>query len=61
MKRDIVGRIASLCHDLKMTVVAEGIETNEELSCMLGLGCEYVQGYLFGRPEENRSPSPYRW
>jgi EAL domain-containing protein (putative c-di-GMP-specific phosphodiesterase class I) len=61
VKRMIVGRIASLCHDLQMSVVAEGIETMDELSCMLDLGCEYLQGYLLGRPEEGRRPSNYPW
>jgi len=61
VKRMIVGRIASLCHELQMRVVAEGIETAEELSCMLDLGCEYVQGFLLGRPEQERRPSLYPW
>ena len=52
VKRLIVGRIAGLCHDLGMRVVAEGIETVAELSCMLDLGCEFLQGYLLGRPSE---------
>jgi len=61
VKRLIVGRIAGLCRDLQMRVVAEGIETNEELACMLELGCEYLQGYLLGRPDEARRPSNYPW
>ncbi len=61
VKRLIVGRIAGLCRDLKMRVVAEGIETSEELTCMLELGCEYLQGYLLGRPRDGRAPSPYAW
>ncbi|MBX3208710.1 MAG: EAL domain-containing response regulator [Labilithrix sp.] len=61
VKRLIVGRIAGLCRDLEMGVVAEGIETPEELSCMLDLGCEYLQGFLLGRPDEARRPSAYPW
>lgn len=61
VKRLIVGRIASLCHDLQMRVVAEGIETPEELGCMLDLGCEYLQGYLLGRPAQDCRPSRYDW
>lgn len=60
-KRLIVGRITSLCQELKMKVVAEGIETTGELGCMLDLGCEYLQGYLLGRPAEPRTPSAYAW
>jgi diguanylate cyclase (GGDEF)-like protein/PAS domain S-box-containing protein len=37
----------SLCHTLDMTVVAEGIETEEQLELLRGLGCEFGQGYLF--------------
>jgi EAL domain-containing protein (putative c-di-GMP-specific phosphodiesterase class I) len=33
-----------------MAVVAEGIETQHQLDVLKGLGCEYGQGYLFGRP-----------
>ena len=61
VKRVIVGRIAGLCRDLKMRVVAEGIETEDELACMIELGCEYLQGYLLGRPEAEPTPSPFRW
>jgi EAL domain-containing protein (putative c-di-GMP-specific phosphodiesterase class I) len=59
VKRLIVGRIAGLCHDLQMRVVAEGIETRAELECMLELGCEYLQGYLLGHPDVRRQPSVY--
>lgn len=61
VKRLIVGRIAGLCHDLQMSVVAEGIETSAELECMLELGCEYLQGYLLGHPDVRRAPSRYGW
>ena len=61
VKRLIVGRIAGLCHDLQMRVVAEGIETHAELACMLDLGCEYLQGYLLGHPDVRRAPSRYAW
>jgi EAL domain-containing protein (putative c-di-GMP-specific phosphodiesterase class I) len=61
VKRTIVGRIAGLCRDLEMRVVAEGIETHDELGCMLALGCEYLQGYLLGRPEAERRASTFVW
>lgn len=54
LKRTLVQRVAGLCRDLDMRVVAEGIETPEELACMADLGCEYVQGFLLGRPEKVR-------
>ncbi|MDQ3289333.1 MAG: EAL domain-containing protein [Pseudomonadota bacterium] len=42
--------ILALARALGMNVVAEGIETEEQRSALLALGCEYGQGYLLGRP-----------
>jgi EAL domain-containing protein (putative c-di-GMP-specific phosphodiesterase class I) len=33
-----------------MNVVAEGVETHEQMSMLKQLGCEYGQGYFFSRP-----------
>jgi diguanylate cyclase (GGDEF)-like protein len=46
----IVQAIVTLAHSLKMDVVAEGIETPEQLQHLKQLGCEYGQGYLFSPP-----------
>ncbi len=42
--------IISLARTLKMGVIAEGIETVEQLTLLRSLGCNYGQGYLFARP-----------
>ena len=47
---EIVRTIVSLAHSLKLSVMAEGIETAEQLELLRELGCEYGQGFLFARP-----------
>jgi diguanylate cyclase (GGDEF)-like protein len=46
----IVKAVIDMANALNMAVVAEGIETHHQLDVLKGLGCEYGQGYLFGRP-----------
>ncbi|MEO1589804.1 MAG: EAL domain-containing protein [Cyanobacteria bacterium J06632_22] len=47
---DIVHTIINLGHQLGMTVVAEGIETESQLQHLRQLGCDYGQGYFFAKP-----------
>lgn len=46
----IVKTIIMLAHQLSREVIAEGVETDEQLSLLRSLGCEYGQGYLFAKP-----------
>jgi diguanylate cyclase (GGDEF)-like protein/PAS domain S-box-containing protein len=46
----IVGAVMGMAHALGMEVVAEGIETEEQLACLNDLGVDYGQGFLFARP-----------
>ena len=39
-----------MASELGISVVAEGIETNDESSFMRDIGCSYGQGYLFEKP-----------
>lgn len=47
---EIVRVIIGLARALGLEVIAEGIETPEQLNAIRGLGCAYGQGYLFSRP-----------
>jgi diguanylate cyclase (GGDEF)-like protein len=46
----IVASVIELAHTLGTAVVAEGVETREQLDELLRLGCEHGQGHLLGRP-----------
>ncbi|QOY92614.1 EAL domain-containing protein [Massilia sp. UMI-21] len=47
----MVDAIISLAHGLRMQVIAEGVETIEQLDYLRGRGCDEVQGHIFARPE----------
>lgn len=46
----IINTIISLAKNLHIEVVAEGIETKQQLNILNDLGCEYAQGYFFSKP-----------
>jgi len=47
---NIVKAILELGHSFGMEIVAEGVETDEQLSILRQLDCNYIQGFLFSRP-----------
>ncbi len=49
-EEEIVRTIIMLSKNLAMAVVAEGVETQEQLDILRKLDCDYGQGYLFSRP-----------
>lgn len=46
----IVSTIISLAHALKLEVIAEGVETEEQKNILRLLKCDLAQGYLFHKP-----------
>jgi diguanylate cyclase (GGDEF)-like protein len=50
--KTLVSTIISLAHAFGMTVVAEGVETEDQLGVLWELGCDQAQGFLFSRPVE---------
>jgi diguanylate cyclase (GGDEF)-like protein/PAS domain S-box-containing protein len=48
--RNMVATIVTIAHNLGLQVVAEGVETNQQLSFLSGLRCEQMQGYLYSKP-----------
>jgi len=62
--RSIVDAVIGLAHGLRISVVAEGIETEEQFEALRAMGCDVGQGYLFARPipavEASRLLSPRR-
>jgi diguanylate cyclase len=46
----IIRAILGMTHALGYKTIAEGIETPEQLDFLVGLECDYAQGYLFGKP-----------
>lgn len=47
----VVRSVVSLAHSLRLRVVAEGVESGEQMVFLQALGVHGLQGYLFGRPE----------
>jgi diguanylate cyclase (GGDEF)-like protein/PAS domain S-box-containing protein len=59
----IVSAVVRLAHTLGLTVVAEGVETPSQFEYLANVGCDHVQGYLFGHPEPAHAfqPSSIAW
>lgn len=48
---NIIHSIINMAHALDLMVVAEGVETTEQLDFLIELNCDYAQGYYFARPD----------
>lgn len=48
----MIASIIQLAHNLHMCITAEGVEEEQQMRLLCELGCDYIQGFLLGRPEE---------
>jgi EAL domain-containing protein (putative c-di-GMP-specific phosphodiesterase class I) len=53
--KEIIQTILALAHSFGMKVTAEGVETDEQLSTLMAMDCEYVQGFLFSKPVDSQA------
>ena len=56
MKQKLLRSIVSLCRDLGIEIIAEGVETPEERDALVSVGADLCQGYLFARPDKPWTP-----
>ncbi|TMK88132.1 MAG: EAL domain-containing protein, partial [Actinobacteria bacterium] len=54
----IVEAVVSMAHSLRLSVVAEGVETDEQLARLRDLGCELAQGFYFAAPVPSSALDP---
>lgn len=50
VNREIVGSVLGLCRQLGILCIAEGVETEAQRGALSALGCDLMQGFLFGSP-----------
>lgn len=53
--RIVVENIIRMCHQLGVSVVAEGVETKEEFDILDSMNCDFVQGYYFAKPMDKET------
>ncbi|WP_462332256.1 EAL domain-containing protein, partial [Schwartzia sp. (in: firmicutes)] len=52
--KDIIRAIVSMAKEIGIHTLAEGVETQEQMDFLRDIGCQFVQGYLIGRPQPIR-------
>ena len=58
---DLVKATIAMAHSLDLSVVAEGVETHEQLFLLDELGCDLVQGYYFSKPIPAENALDFRY
>jgi EAL domain-containing protein (putative c-di-GMP-specific phosphodiesterase class I) len=56
---EIIKAIITIAHSLDLKVIAEGVETSDQLQYVTSLGCDFVQGFLFSQPVGSEQISAY--
>lgn len=49
-KQAVVDAIIQMAHRLKMEVIAEGVESIQQINILRDMGCDYIQGYFYSKP-----------
>jgi EAL domain-containing protein (putative c-di-GMP-specific phosphodiesterase class I) len=57
-RRTLVRSMTAMCRDFGIPLVAEGVETESEKAVLVDLGCDFLQGYLCGKPKTPASRPP---
>ncbi len=55
--RELISAAISMAHGLNLSVIAEGVETEEQLNYLKAQGCDFAQGYLFSQPIDSADMS----
>ena len=48
--KQYVAMIISIGHILDLKVISEGVESADQIDILKDIGCDYIQGYVWGRP-----------
>jgi EAL domain-containing protein (putative c-di-GMP-specific phosphodiesterase class I) len=50
VSRQYVAMIISIGHTLNLKVISEGVESNDQVNILKSIGCDYIQGFVWGKP-----------
>lgn len=59
--KNIVKTVISYAHELDKIVIAEGVETEEQLTILQELDCDKIQGYYYSKPLSPLEFEKYYW
>ena len=48
--KQYVSMIVSIGHILNLKVISEGVESDDQVDTLKEIGCDYIQGFVWGRP-----------